>query len=117
MTPLLWIALGFVALLVAFLMITYLRRDTSTANQHNTLRFLTALCSGFAGGFFTGDALFRLAGCGKTQVESENSLVSTVRTDKKKACAEKTSSSWTCSVTSVPSSEFRRTIRYVRCGP
>jgi hypothetical protein len=60
MTPLLWIALGFVALLVVFLMITYLKRDTSSANQHNTLRFLTALCSGFAGAFFTGDALFRL---------------------------------------------------------
>ncbi len=31
---------------------------------------------------------------------------------------EKTSSScWTCSVTSAPSSEYRRTIRYVRCGP
>lgn len=60
MTPLLWIALGFVVALVAFLMITYLKRDTSSANQHKSLRFLTALCSGFAGGFFTGDALFRL---------------------------------------------------------
>lgn len=58
-----------------------------------------------------------LAGCGKTRVESENSLVSTVRTDKKKACAEKTSNSWTCSATSAPSREFRRTIRCVRCVP
>jgi transposase len=29
-----------------------------------------------------------LAGCGKTRVEPENSLVSTVRTDKKKACGK-----------------------------
>jgi multisubunit Na+/H+ antiporter MnhB subunit len=60
MTPLLWIALGFVAALVVFLMITYLKPDTSSANQHKNLRFLTALCGGFAGGFFTGNALFRL---------------------------------------------------------
>ena len=60
MTPLLWIAFAFVAGLVVFLMITYFKRDTSSANQHKTLRFLTSLCSGFAGGFFTGDALFRL---------------------------------------------------------
>jgi hypothetical protein len=58
MTSQLWIALGFVAALVLFLMITYFRRDTSTRNQHKTLRFLTSLCAGFAGGFFTGDALF-----------------------------------------------------------
>ena len=57
-----------------------------------------------------------LAGCGKTQMEPENSLVSTERTDKKKACVEKTSSSWTRSATSARSSEFRRTIRCVRCG-
>jgi hypothetical protein len=62
-------------------------------------------------------AMVHLAGCGKTRVEPENSLVSTVRTDKKKACAEKTSNSWTCSATSAPSSEFRRTILCVRCGP
>src|SRR5437764_12203665 len=59
MIPQLWIGFGFLLVLVIFLMITYLRRDTSTANQHNILRFLTALCGGFAGGFLTGDALFR----------------------------------------------------------
>ena len=52
-----------------------------------------------------------LAGCGKTRFEADavprNSLVSTARPDKKKACAEKTSNSWTCSATSAPSSEFR----------
>jgi len=55
MTSRLWIALGFVAALVLFLMITFLKRDTSSPNQHNTLRFLSSLCAGFAGGFFTGD--------------------------------------------------------------
>jgi pimeloyl-ACP methyl ester carboxylesterase len=58
-----------------------------------------------------------LAGCGKTRVEPENSLVSTVRTDKKKACVEETSNSWTCSATSAPSSEFRWTIHCVLCVP
>jgi hypothetical protein len=43
-------------------------------------------------------------------------LVSTVRTDKKKACAEKTSNSWMSSATSARSSEFRRTIPCVRCA-
>ncbi|MGB0108456.1 MAG: hypothetical protein ACLPTQ_06985, partial [Terriglobales bacterium] len=41
-----------------------------------------------------------LAGCGKTRCEADavprNSLVSTAQPDKKKACAEKTSNSWTC---------------------
>lgn len=60
MTPQLWIGLGFTAALVIFLMITYFVKDTSSPGQYNTLRFLTALCAGFAGGFFTGEALFRL---------------------------------------------------------
>jgi len=46
--------------LVAFLMFTFLRKDTATANQYRTLRFLSALCAGFAGGFLAGEALFRL---------------------------------------------------------
>lgn len=60
MSPQLWVGLGFTAALVAFLMITFFIRDTSSPNQFVTLRFLTALCAGFAGGFFTGDALFRI---------------------------------------------------------
>jgi diguanylate cyclase (GGDEF)-like protein len=44
-----------------------------------------------------------LAGCGKTRFEVDavprNSLVSTAQPDKKKACVEKTSSSWMCSAT------------------
>jgi hypothetical protein len=59
MTPQLWIGFGFLALIVVFLMITFFKGGTLTPGQYNTLRFLTALCAGFAGGFLTGDALFR----------------------------------------------------------
>lgn len=60
MTATLWIAFGFLALLIVFLIITVLIRDKLSANQVNTLRFLTSVCAGFAGGFFTGDALFKM---------------------------------------------------------
>ena len=45
---------------MVFLMLTFFIKDSSSATQYNTLRFLTSLCSGFAGAFFTGEALFRL---------------------------------------------------------
>ncbi len=60
MTPQLWVGLGFLLVLVAFLMITFLRKDTASANQWKNMRILSALCAGFAGGFLTGDAIFRL---------------------------------------------------------
>jgi drug/metabolite transporter (DMT)-like permease len=60
MTPTLWIAFGFTGALIIFLMISFFIKDTSSDTQYNTLRFLTSLCAGFAGGFFTGEALFRL---------------------------------------------------------
>ena len=48
-------------------------------------------------------ARVNLAGCGKTRFEADavprNSLVSTAQPDKKKACVEKTSSSWMCLAT------------------
>lgn len=56
----LWIAFGFVAFLVLFLVATYFVQDKSTHGQYKTLRFLTALCAGFAGGFLTGDAIFSM---------------------------------------------------------
>jgi len=62
MTPLLWIGLSFVAALVAFLMVTFfvtMKQDTVSATAYNNLRFLTALCGGFAGGFLAGEALIR----------------------------------------------------------
>lgn len=40
-------------------MLTFFIKDAASATQYNTLHFLTALCAGFAGGFFTGEALFR----------------------------------------------------------
>lgn len=55
-----WIGLSFTGLLVIFLMITFFKKDTSSAAQNKTLRFLTALCAGFAGGFLSGEALFSL---------------------------------------------------------
>jgi hypothetical protein len=60
MSPQLWIGVGFTAALVGFLMITYFVKDRSSPTQYNTLRFLTALCGGFAGGFLAGEALFSL---------------------------------------------------------
>lgn len=60
MTPALWIGFSFLILLVIFLIVTFFIKDTSSPTQYNTLHFLTALCAGFAGGFLTGDALFKL---------------------------------------------------------
>jgi hypothetical protein len=60
MTPQLWIGVGFTATLIVFLMLTFIIKDTSSPVQYNTLRFLTSLCGGFAGGFLAGEALFSL---------------------------------------------------------
>lgn len=59
MTTILWIGFGFLLFLLLFLTITFFKKDLSQS-QHNTLRFLTALCAAFAGGFIAGDALFKL---------------------------------------------------------
>jgi len=60
MTPQLWIGFAFLALLVLFLIIAYFKGEANSQSQYTTLRFLTALCAGFAGGFLTGDALFKM---------------------------------------------------------
>ena len=60
MTPQLWIGVGFTAALLVFLFVTYFARDNSSSGQYNTLRFLTALCGGFAGGFLAGEALLSI---------------------------------------------------------
>jgi hypothetical protein len=60
MTTPLWIAFGLLLLLVIFLIISFFLTPKLTADQRGTLKFLSALCAGFSGGFFTGDALFRL---------------------------------------------------------
>lgn len=60
MTTQLWIAFGFLALLVLFLMYSVIRPPENA--NHATVKFLTALCAGFAGGFFTGEALLSING-------------------------------------------------------
>lgn len=57
MTPQLWIAVGFTTLLLVFLMITFFKKDTSSATQYKTLRFLTSFCGAIAGILFAGEAL------------------------------------------------------------
>ena len=58
MTTQLWIGFGFAAVMVVFLMITFFVKDKSSPTQYKTLRFLTALCGGFAGGLMLGEASF-----------------------------------------------------------
>jgi hypothetical protein len=62
MTTQLWIGFGFLALLVAFLIYSVIVPPKTNNTTRATIQFLTALCAGFAGGFFTGDALFSLKG-------------------------------------------------------
>jgi hypothetical protein len=59
-TATLWIGFGFLALLVIFLMCSFFLRPRLTDDQRTILKFLTALCAGFSGGFFTGTALFEM---------------------------------------------------------
>jgi hypothetical protein len=60
MTPQLWIGFGFLALLVIFLICSFFFLPKLTNDQRGTLKFLTALCAAFAGGFITGDALLKV---------------------------------------------------------
>jgi len=56
----LWIGLGFVAVLVLFLMVAFFIKEKLSEDQRQILRFLCALCAGFAGALIAGDALFKL---------------------------------------------------------
>lgn len=58
-TPL-WIGFGFLVLLVLFLIVSFWFKPKLTDDQRATLKFLTALCAGFSGGFLTGGALFNM---------------------------------------------------------
>lgn len=60
MTAQLWIGLGFLTLLVIFLIVSFFFTPKLSDDQRGTLKFLSALCAGFSGGFLTGDALFEL---------------------------------------------------------
>lgn len=62
MDPRLWIGTGFAAVLVLFLMIAYFNSSKLEQGQWAILRFLCALCAGAAGGFLTGEAVFKLTG-------------------------------------------------------
>jgi hypothetical protein len=62
MTIQLWIGFGFLALLVVFLMYSVIIPPRSADSTRATIRFLTALCAGFAGGFLTGEALIHMEG-------------------------------------------------------
>ena len=54
-----WVGFGFLFLLILFLMVAFFVFDTLSSDRRGNLRFLSALSGGFAGGFFTGSALFQ----------------------------------------------------------
>src|SRR6266404_879442 len=60
MTAILWIGFGFVVLLISFLMVIFFV-NLNKPHQWEIMRFLSALCAGFAGGLLTGEALFSLS--------------------------------------------------------
>jgi hypothetical protein len=60
MTIQLWIGFGFLTLLVIFLIVSFFFTPRLSDDQRGTLKFLSALCGGFSGGFLTGSALFQL---------------------------------------------------------
>lgn len=62
MNTLQWVGLGFTAALVIFFIVAFFMAKTMTQDQRNIVRFLSALCAGFAGGLFIGDALFNMTG-------------------------------------------------------
>ena len=64
-----WIGLGFVALLVIFFMVAFFMKNL-TPSQEQILRFLAALCAGFAGALLAGEALFSM----NTQLQQGSSL-------------------------------------------
>lgn len=57
MTTILWIGLGFLIVLVIFLMVVFLTKDDIKKQHYTILKFLIALSAGFACGFLTGTAL------------------------------------------------------------
>jgi hypothetical protein len=55
-----WVGCGFAIFLVIFAVVAFFRRGKLEAHQWALLRFLLALCAGFAGGLISGEALFKL---------------------------------------------------------
>ena len=58
MTPQLWIGFGFLVALVVFLIVSFFVTPKLTDDQRRTIKFLTALCAGVAGGFLSGASVF-----------------------------------------------------------
>ena len=52
----LWIGVGFTSFLIVFLMIAFFKGGELTIQQAQILRFLSALCAGFAAAAFGGEA-------------------------------------------------------------
>jgi hypothetical protein len=59
MTTQLWIGFGFLTALVIFLIVSFFLAPRLTNDQRGTLKFLTALCAGVAGGFLSGASVFQ----------------------------------------------------------
>ena|SRR5690349_23432706 len=60
MTPALWIGFGFLTLLIFFLIYLVISKNDIQPSKLPIVRYLTALSGAFAGGFITGDALFKM---------------------------------------------------------
>lgn len=60
MNAILWIGLGFLVVLVIFLIIAFFYKEKISRQQYTILKFLIALSAGFAGGFLAGTAIFNL---------------------------------------------------------
>jgi len=62
MSPILWVACLIVFFIVGFLMVAFFAGRQMSEPQYNILHFLCTLCGALAGGFVTGEALFRAQG-------------------------------------------------------
>jgi hypothetical protein len=60
MTAQLWIGFGFLTILIVFLILSFFFKRHLEDGQRGTLKLLSALCAGFAGGFLIGDTLFQM---------------------------------------------------------
>jgi hypothetical protein len=56
----LWVGFGFLSLLVLFLIVAFFTKENLSDDQRTILKLLCALCAAFAGGFISGDALFKM---------------------------------------------------------
>jgi hypothetical protein len=57
-----WIGLGFVIVVFAFLILAFFKAPNMTASQRDILKIISSLGAGFAGALIAGEALFKLQG-------------------------------------------------------